>query len=122
MWTRRLPLKQYLAGLLLAVFSLGLLPLTASFAAEQWKSEWDRVVAAAKKEGKVTIYSSGPGAGVDRLKVFKNDFEAAFPGIKSDYIVVASGSGSLFKIASERRAGKYIPDIYLGGLGRHMVL
>jgi iron(III) transport system substrate-binding protein len=71
-----------------------------------WKDEWDRVVAAAKKEGKVVIYSD-PG----REQIFA-EFEAEFPGIKTE---IAAGNRLANRILAERRARKFIPDINIGG-------
>lgn len=70
------------------------------------KEEWDRVAAAAKKEGKVVIYSD-PG----REQIFA-DFEAQFPGIKTE---IVAGNRLANRILAERRARKFIPDINMGG-------
>ena len=52
--------KSVLGLIVGVVCMLALSPLTA---AETWKVKWDRVVSAAKEEGKVTVYAGGPGAG-----------------------------------------------------------
>lgn len=80
---------------------------------EAWEAEWKQTVAAAKKEGKVVIYG---GPGPDRRKVYRDHFEAAFPGIRVDYEGL-HGNQSSFRIITERRAGKYIPDIHLNAAG-----
>jgi iron(III) transport system substrate-binding protein len=71
------------------------------------KAEWGRVVAAARKEGKVVIYSD-PG----REKIYTDYFEPAFPGIKAE---IVSGNRLSTRIAAERRTDKFIPDVYLAG-------
>ena len=81
----------------------------ASDGGKSSKAEWERVVAAAKKEGKLVIYGQ---SSVDRENLYKNQFEAAFPGIKVNYI---SNSGPA-RIATERRAGRYFPDVFVGAL------
>ena len=43
------------------------------------RTDWESIVGAAKKEGKVVIYGA-PGVEVDTL--FKQYFEVAYPGIK----------------------------------------
>ena len=70
--------------------------------------EWEATVAAAKKEGKVVVYGI-PGVDVD--KFFKEHFEVAFPGIKVESVPDRDATE---RIVAERRAGKFIPDVYLG--------
>ena len=72
------------------------------------RNDWESMVAAAKKEGKVVIYGA-PGVEVDTL--FKQYFEVAYPGIKIESVADRS---STERIVAERRAGKFIPDVYLG--------
>ena len=75
--------------------------------AERWKSEWERTVKAAKEEGQVTVYSSG---GED-LAIRAGVFQKRFPEIK----VVTLGGDPVSRILAERRAGKYIADVVIGG-------
>jgi iron(III) transport system substrate-binding protein len=72
-----------------------------------WKKDWDRTVENAKKEGQVTIYMFGYWRALAA-------FEMEFPGIKLTY---ATGGGSNLgaRIMAERRAGKYIVDLFSGG-------
>jgi ABC-type Fe3+ transport system substrate-binding protein len=74
-----------------------------------WKADWDQTLRAAEKEGHVTVYIAGYSAVVDA-----GVFQKAYPKIK---VVSVTGSGTDLtgRIASERRAGKYIPDVYGGG-------
>ena len=72
------------------------------------RGEWETIVAAAKKEGKVVVYGV---PGVDVEKLFKEHFEVAFPGIK---VESSADRDATERIVAERRAGKFIPDIYLG--------
>jgi ABC-type Fe3+ transport system substrate-binding protein len=79
-----------------------------------WEQEWDKTVEAAKKEGEVAIYHTrGP---FDKLFA---EFYKRYPGIK---LVSVSGRGGelISRIMSERRAGKYLTDIYLGSSGTPM--
>jgi len=71
-------------------------------------AEWEASVAAAKKEGKVVVYGV-PGVDVDKL--FKEHFQVAFPGIKVESVPDRNATE---RIVAERRAGKFIPDVYLG--------
>jgi iron(III) transport system substrate-binding protein len=84
-----------------------ILVATGSYA--DWKSEWDQIVRAAEKEGQVNVYIAGYSAIVD-----SGVFQKAYPKIR---VISATGSGTdlTTRLASERRAGKYIADVYSGG-------
>jgi len=76
-----------------------------------WETEWEQTVEAANKEGQLTVYHTrGPFD-----KVFAN-FNKRYPGIK---LVSVSGRGGdlISRIMAERRADKYLADIYLGSTG-----
>ena len=47
------------------------------------RADWEAIVTAAKKEGKVVVYGV---PGVDVEKLFKEHFEFAFPGIKVESV------------------------------------
>lgn len=96
---------------LIGVASLSLLPFASSLAADGWKNEWDRVVAAAKKEGKVVIY--GP-AGTDKEAVYVSTFQQAYPEIRVSY-VAGRLSEQVHKIMAEQRAGFHLSDLVFGG-------
>ncbi len=72
-------------------------------------TDWEEMVKAAEKEGQVMVYISGYVPLIDG-----GYFQKAFPKIK---IVGVSGEGSQLapRIVSERRAGKYLADVYSGG-------
>lgn len=92
---------------------VGLLAILFCFAAvnahADWKADWERIVQAAEKEGQVTVYIGGYGAVIDT-----GVFQKAYPKIK---VVSVTGSGTELtgRIATERRAGKYLPDVYSSG-------
>lgn len=72
--------------------------------------DWDKVVAAAKQEGKVTIYtSSGPG----QTSALLNGFQRAY-GIDLEFV---SGRGGELreKLFRERRANIFLSDLFLMG-------
>lgn len=90
----------------------GLLVATAGHTAEtksDWKTEWERTVRAAEQEGQLTVYIGNYGAVIEA-----GVFQKAFPKIKINYI---SGAGTDLtqRITAERRAGKYLADVYNGG-------
>jgi len=98
----------------IGLFIVGLGAQNASAASvrqDDSKAQWAKVVSAAQQEGKVVIYGA---SGVDRINVFKDHFEARFPGIRVDYVV--GGSSQLrARLMAERRASKHIPDLYMSG-------
>jgi len=84
----------------------------ASRAAESkpsWQIEWDKIVAAAKKEGRLNFYVGRYGS-----EKLLNEFRKEFPEIK---IVGTNGAGNSLgtRIVSEVRAGNVLADLYSGG-------
>jgi iron(III) transport system substrate-binding protein len=74
-----------------------------------WKKDWEQTVAAAKKEGQVTVY-------IYRYDGLIQDFKREFPDIN---VVSVAGRGNALttRIMSERRAGKFLVDVYSAGPG-----
>ena len=85
------------------------------FAAERagWQAEWERVQAGAKKEGKVIVFGP-PGAAARRG--LSEGFEKSFPGIEVEYNGM-TGSKASPRLLAERRAGRYLVDVHVGGTG-----
>lgn len=83
--------------------------LPRSEAAESSQAEWDRTVKAAEEEGQVSLYIAGYGNVID-----SGEFQKAYPKIK---VVSVTGSGTQLskRIAAERRAEKFLADVYNGG-------
>lgn len=80
----------------------------AGTARASWEAEWQKTVAAAKKEGQVTIYTNSSQT---TLLINSGAFQKRFPEIK---VIVAFGN--IFpRILTERRAGKYLADIAFTG-------
>jgi ABC-type Fe3+ transport system substrate-binding protein len=97
-----------IAGLALALMSTG--ALIANAADWPGKAEWDKVVAAAKKEGKLVVAGPSGRAWRGVLVKFQNDY----PEIK---ISVTPFAGRDFwpKVLKEREVGKNLWDIRVGG-------
>jgi iron(III) transport system substrate-binding protein len=92
---------------------LAALTVTASAAAQtaDWQKKWDETLAAARKEGKVTVVGSPD-------PVMRNEvipaFEKRYPGIKVDYL--AGRSAELVeRVKLERGSGIFSTDVYLSG-------
>jgi iron(III) transport system substrate-binding protein len=92
--------------------------VTVAISAESssWQAEWEKVLAAAEKEGELSIYGQGR-AGVGKSI---QAFSQAYPKIKLNFIE-GSGSDLAKKIMAEKRAGKHLVDLSIGG-GGTMVL
>jgi len=99
---------------MLAVLFLcaGVSEIRAAAPKSDWQLEWERSVAAAEKEGQVTIY--GP-PGINYQNAI-GAFQDAFPKIKLVY-VPGSGTNNAQRLLAERRAGKYLADVFIGGSG-----
>ena len=78
-----------------------------------WRVDWDKTVAAAEKEGVVSIYIFDAGPLTEETV---HAFARAFPKIKVSQL---RGRGNDLgpRIVAERRAGKYIADLFAGGKG-----
>ena len=77
---------------------------------ESWKAEWEQTVAAAKKEGEVSFYGS---QGYE--KVFEL-FQQKYPEIKVNSVTNLRGSEHGQRVMTERRAGKYLVDLFINGV------
>ena len=74
-----------------------------------WQQEWEKTLQAAKKEGQVTVYIAG-------YEAVLPDFETDYPGIRLVAVAVR-GSDLAQRLAAERRAEKYVADVYSAGGG-----
>src|SRR4030095_4008047 len=72
----------------------------AADAKPAWQAEWEKVLAAAKKEGQVAIYISG-------YEEILPDFQKEYPEIKVN-AVTGRGSQVGQRLLAERRAEKYL--------------
>ena len=78
-----------------------------------WQQDWDKTVAAAKAEGQVTVYVHSTYGPV----LSSGAFEKAFPGIK---LTIVSGVENDLerRFTTERRAGKFLADVFMVGVLR----
>jgi len=110
--------------LFLLAILLGLLALAACAAEKQttpaptgaalatpaaWEQEWERVLAAAKREGKVAVIGP-PGADVRRA--LTEPFQRKY-GITVEYLP-ARGGEIASRLQAERDAGQYLWDLHIG--------
>lgn len=81
----------------------------AAQAKPNWEQEWEKTLEAAKKEGQVTVYIAG-------YEAVLPDFQKDYPDIKL-VAVAARGSDLVQRLSAERRAEKYLADVYSAGGG-----
>lgn len=85
--------------------------LTPAHAAEGrpvWQVEWEKTVEAAKKEGQLVLYAS------DGYEEVFRGFSKKYPEIKVTLGIIY-GAESTSRFVAERRAGKYLMDLYING-------
>jgi hypothetical protein len=88
------------------------LPQSFVLAAEPkpaWQVDWDKTVKAAEEERELVIYMTQAFE-----PVFRETFQKKYPKIK---VTTVTGRGPELsqRVMSERRAGKYIADLYISG-------
>ena len=77
-----------------------------------WQREWEKVLEGAKREGEVRLWGEQEITHPDIIAAFTKEF----PFVKA--VSVSGRVGDLMpRIIAERRAGKFLADIYSGGLG-----
>lgn len=80
-----------------------------------WQADWETALQAAYKEGRVVLYGSAVYEDIFR------EFQKKYPAIR--VTAVTGRTPELAeRILAERRAGKYLADLYLGGSGPAYVL
>ena len=93
------------------VLFIALLQATAVLSAEgqKWQTEWERSLAAAKKEGQLVLYGSAD------FEMLFAEFNRKYPEIKVTG-VYGRGADVAKRLMSERRAEKYLADLYVNGM------
>lgn len=82
-------------------------PVRNALGQSDWSKEWEKTLAAAKKEGQVTVY-------IYRYERLLETFRKDYPDIKVTS-VTGRGAQLTTRIVAERRAEKYLADVYSGG-------
>src|SRR5438876_4390537 len=101
-----------LATLVLALSFVLLAKAVGAESKQPWQQEWEKVTAGAKKEGEVRLWGDQEITHPDIVAAFSRQY----PYIK--VVTVTGRVGDLMpRIIAERRAGKYLADLYSGGLG-----
>lgn len=85
------------------------LPTPAFAVAEQ---EWQKVLSAARKEGKVTLYST---FGAPELRTTLDRAMAENYGVRIEWLVAPGGAVNAERIRVEQKAGQYVADVWWTG-------
>jgi iron(III) transport system substrate-binding protein len=94
-----------------AVFSfLAHLAAATACAQSEWKKQFEATADAAKKEGEVTIYGPHNPAYQQLWAIFQK----SYPEIKFNF-VPGKGADHAQRIIAERRAGRFLADVLMGG-------
>ena len=103
---------------LIFVLLLKLMLVTAGAAAETKPAgaqEWNALVKKAEEEGEVAIYATDS---IGHAQTIWAAFQKRYPKIKLVGTSLGRGSDLFPKLFSERRAGKYITDVFSPGRPR----
>jgi iron(III) transport system substrate-binding protein len=97
-------------GILLAAMTINPSATGAQQQKPGWQQEWEKLMVGAKKEGTLVVYGDAEGTHPDIMGAFASEF----PELK---IVTVNGKGSALapRIVAERRAGKYLVDVFVDG-------
>src|SRR5919106_3386822 len=77
-----------------------------------WQRDWEKFLEGAKKEGEVRLWGDQEITHPDIIAAFSKEYPFVKP------ITVSGRVGDLMpRIVAERRAGKFLADLYSGGLG-----
>jgi ABC-type glycerol-3-phosphate transport system substrate-binding protein len=85
--------------------------LAAPAAAQDWRAEWQRTVAAAEAEGEVIMLSQ---PNVAFREYVQSEFSKAFPKITLNMSVIADSQFNV-RVRTERASGKYLWDVAIAG-------
>jgi len=105
-------MKRLSANLLLFFVCCAATHSRAADVKPDWQAEWERTVQAAKKEGALSLYLF---QGEGELSTVVQLFQKKYPEIN---VVTTPGRGNTLapRIMAERRAGKYLVDVYIAGV------
>jgi iron(III) transport system substrate-binding protein len=110
MKSRRLKPWLHSVALVLCALSFGSWRPAFGAAGDSWTVEWEKALAAAKKEGEISFYGS---EGYE--KIFEV-FHKRYPEIKVKSNTTRRGSEHGQAVMTERRAGQYLVDLFINGV------
>jgi iron(III) transport system substrate-binding protein len=73
--------------------------------------DWDAIVKRAEEEGQVTVYATDS---IGNAQIIWAAFQKRYPKIRFTGTSMGRGSDLIPKLLAERRAGKFLADVFLG--------
>jgi iron(III) transport system substrate-binding protein len=98
-------------------FGAAILLFASVNARADWQTTWKETVTAAEKEGEVTLYGQARYGVRDALV----EFAKVYPKIRLNF-VGGQGSDLAKKVTAEKRAGKNLVDVAVGGGGTQVLV
>jgi iron(III) transport system substrate-binding protein len=98
-------------ALLLCALALALTGVELATKRPAAAQEWDATVKRAEEEGQVTVYATDS---IGNAQVIWAAFQKRYPKIKFVGTTMGRGSDLFPKLFGERRAGKFLADVFLG--------
>jgi iron(III) transport system substrate-binding protein len=95
---------------LCAVCTFGIVEKTGAAEKASWQTDWEKTIQAAKQEAEIIVYAA---LGPYHPQIF-TEFQKDYPEIKAT-IIHGNSSRISPRLLAERRAGKFLADVYLGG-------
>jgi ABC-type Fe3+ transport system substrate-binding protein len=105
---------QFHARYFLFIITLAAFPAQVTVAADasiSTSQEWDAVVKRAEQEGQVSVYATDS---IGNAPMIWAAFQKRYPKIKIVGTSMGRGSDLFPKLFAERRAGKFLTDVFLG--------
>lgn len=105
---------QFHARYFLLTITLAAFPAQVTVAADasiSTSQEWDAVVKRAEQEGQVSVYATDS---IGNAPMIWAAFQKRYPKIKIIGTSMGRGSDLFPKLLAERRAGKFLTDVFLG--------
>jgi iron(III) transport system substrate-binding protein len=84
---------------------------TAADTRPSTSQEWETIVKRAEEEGQVTVYATDS---IGNAQLIWAAFQKRYPKIKFVGTTMGRGSDLIPKLFAERRAGKFLADVFLG--------
>jgi iron(III) transport system substrate-binding protein len=102
--------KRYFRCIAVLVFVLSEVAVAADSRPSAFQ-EWETIVKRAEEEGQVTVYATDS---IGNAQIIWAAFQKRYPKIKFVGTTMGRGSDLIPKLFAERRAGKFLADVFLG--------
>lgn len=100
----------FLTFLVFVILQALSVPLKAQETKAPWKQGWDKVVAAAEKEGKIVVWAVG---GRTQREWLVDSFQKVFPKITVEFLTRVDTAAP--RIIAEQKQGLFLTDVLIGG-------